>query len=209
LVLLPVFVKLEDNKMQTLLVEYNVISYDVSLLTEASDISRPLILKDVVLQRADHKNQNGRIYPKDILAREAMTYKKNFVSQRRALGELDHPESAVVNLKNVCCNVTDMWFEGDDVKGNIEILSTPSGNIVRELIKNNIRLGVSSRGMGSVKPIGESTVEVGEDFNLICFDIVSNPSTYGAFINESKGSQIITPYSRIDTLIYDFLGELK
>jgi hypothetical protein len=195
--------------MQTLLVEYNVISYDSSLLTEASDISKPLMLKDVILQRADHKNQNGRVYPKEILAREAMAYKQNFVSQRRALGELDHPESPVVNLKNVCCNVTDMWFEGDDVKGNIEILSTPSGNIVRELIKNNIRLGVSSRGMGSVKQIGESTVEVGEDFNLICFDIVSNPSTYGAFINENKGSQIITPYSRIDTLIYDFLGELK
>jgi hypothetical protein len=167
------------------------------------------MLKDVLLQRAEMKNQNGRVYPKEILAREAMVYKNNFVTQRRALGELDHPESPVVNLKNVCCNVTELWFEGDDVKGNIEILSTPSGNIVRELIKNNIRLGVSSRGMGSVKPIGENTVEVGDDFSLICFDIVSNPSTHGAFINENKGDQIITPYSRIDTLIYDFLGELK
>jgi hypothetical protein len=195
--------------MQTLLVEYNVISYDNGLLLEAADISKPLVLKDVVLQRADHKNQNGRVYPKEILAREAMTYKNNFVSQRRALGELDHPESPVVNLKNVCCNVTDLWFEGTDVVGNIEILSTPSGNIVRELIKNNIRLGVSSRGMGSVKSIGENTVEVGDDFALICFDIVSNPSTHGAFINENTGGKIITPYSRIDTLIYDFLGELK
>jgi hypothetical protein len=195
--------------MQTLLVEYNVISYDVGLLNEASDISKPLVLKDVILQRADFKNQNGRVYPKEILAREAVTYKNNFVSQRRALGELDHPESPVVNLKNVCCNVTDLWFEGADVKGNIEILSTPSGNIVRELIKNNIRLGVSSRGMGSVKQIGENSVEVQEDFSLICFDIVSNPSTHGAFINENTQNQIITPYSRIDTLIYDFLGELK
>ena len=108
--------------MQTLLVEYNVISYDNGLLMEAADTSKPLILKDVVLQRADHKNQNGRVYPKEILAREAMTYKNNFVSQRRALGELDHPESPVVNLKNVCCNVTDLWFEGQDVVGNIEIL---------------------------------------------------------------------------------------
>jgi len=168
-----------------------------------------LILKDVILQRAEIKNQNGRIYPKEILAREAAAYKNNFVAQRRALGELDHPESAVVNLKNVCCNVTEMWFEGHDVKGNMEILSTPSGNIVRELIKNNIRLGVSSRGMGSVKQIGENEVEVQDDFNLICFDIVSNPSTHGAFINENTGGQIITPYSRIDSLIYDFLGELK
>lgn len=195
--------------MQTLLVEYNVISYGNGLLQEAADVSKPLVLKDVVLQRADFKNQNGRVYPKDILAREAATYKQNFVTQRRALGELDHPESPVVNLKNVCCNVTDLWFEGTDVKGNIEILSTPSGNIVRELIKNNIRLGVSSRGLGSVKQIGENSVEVQEDFSLICFDIVSNPSTHGAFINENKASSIITPYSRIDTLIYDFLGELK
>lgn len=195
--------------MQSLLVEYNVISYDTSLLTEAADISKPLVLRDVVLQRAEVKNQNGRVYPKGILAREAAAYKTNFVSQRRALGELDHPESPVVNLKNVCCNVTELWFEGDDVKGNMEILSTPSGNIVRELIKNNIRLGVSSRGLGSVKQVGENTVEVQDDFNLICFDIVSNPSTHGAFINENTGGQIITPYSRIDSLIYDFLGELK
>jgi hypothetical protein len=181
----------------------------MSLLTEAADVTKPLILKDVILQRAEIKNQNGRIYPKEILAREAAAYKNNFVTQRRALGELDHPESAVVNLKNVCCNVTEMWFEGHDVKGNMEILSTPSGNIVRELIKNNIRLGVSSRGMGSVKQIGENEVEVQDDFNLICFDIVSNPSTHGAFINENTGGQIITPYSRIDSLIYDFLSELK
>lgn len=195
--------------MQTLLVEYNVINYGNGLLQEAADISKPLVLKDVVLQRADFKNQNGRVYPKDILAREAAAYKQNFVTQRRALGELDHPESPVVNLKNVCCNVTDLWFEGTDVKGNIEVLSTPSGNIVRELIKNNIRLGVSSRGLGSVKQIGENSVEVQEDFSLICFDIVSNPSTHGAFINENTETVIVTPYSRIDTLIYDFLGELK
>lgn len=195
--------------MQSLLVEYNVITYDKALLSEAADITKPLILRDVVLQRAEIKNQNGRIYPKEILAREAAAFKNNFVAQRRAVGELDHPESPVVNLKNVCCNITELWFEGDDVKGNMEILSTPSGNIVRELIKNNIRLGVSSRGMGSVKQIGENAVEVQDDFNLICFDIVSNPSTHGAFINENTGGQIITPYSRIDSLIYDFLGELK
>ncbi len=167
------------------------------------------MLKNVLLQRAEAKNQNGRIYPREVLQREAGLYKENFVVQRRALGELDHPESPVVNLKNVCCNVTELWFEGQDVRGNIEILSTPSGNIVRELIKNNIRLGVSSRGMGSVSPIGENTVEVGDDFALICFDIVSNPSTHGAFINESKKAQIVTQYSRIDSLVYDFLSEVK
>lgn len=199
--------KSEESNMKNLLVEYNVIEYGAELLAEAADATKPLVLKNVLLQRAEAKNQNGRVYPHSILVREATTYKNNFVTERRALGELDHPESPVVNLKNVCCNVTDLWFDNKDVRGNIEILSTPSGNIVRELIKNGIRLGVSSRGMGSVRPLGENTVEVQDDFNLICFDIVSNPSTQGAFINEQK--QIITPYSRIDSLIYDFLTEVK
>jgi hypothetical protein len=193
--------------MKNLLVEYNVIEYGKELLAEAADVSKPLMLRNVLLQRAEKKNQNGRVYPQEILMREAGIYKENFVSQRRALGELDHPESPVVNLKNVCCNVTDLWFDGHDVRGNIEILSTPSGNIVRELIKNNIRLGVSSRGMGSVRQMGEGTVEVQDDFSLVCFDIVSNPSTHGAFINESK--HIVSPYSRIDSLIYEFLSEVK
>lgn len=195
--------------MKSLLVEYNVIEYGRDLLAEAADVSKPLVLKNVLLQRADAKNQNGRVYPKDVLMREASTYKQNFVIQRRALGELDHPESPVVNLKNVCCNVTDIWFEGEDVRGNIEVLSTPSGNIVRELIKNNIRLGVSSRGMGSVRPIGEGTVEVQDDFSLVCFDIVSNPSTHGAFLNESKKALESNQYSRIDSLVYDLLSEIK
>lgn len=195
--------------MKNLLVEYNVIQYNQQLISEAADVSRPLMLKNVVLQRANAKNQNGRIYPIEILQREASAYKNNFVAERRAVGELDHPESPVVNLKNVCCNVTDLWFNGEDVVGNIEILSTPSGNIVRELIKNNIRLGVSSRGMGSVERVNESTVQVKDDFSLICFDIVSNPSTHGAFINEQAEQKIMTPLSRIDSLVYDFLGELK
>lgn len=117
--------------------------------------------------------------------------------------------SPVVNLKNVCCNVTDLWFDGPAVMGNIEILSTPAGNIVRELIRNNIRLGISSRGLGSVRPIGENTVEVQPDFSLVCFDIVSNPSTMGAFINEQKETKIISPYTKIDSLIYEFLTEVK
>lgn len=195
--------------MKSLLVEYNVIEYGNDLLEEAANVSKPLVLKNVLLQRAEAKNQNGRVYPKEILLREAETYKKNFVAQRRALGELDHPESPIVNLRNVCCNVMDLWFEGEDVRGNIEVLSTPSGNIVRELIKNNIRLGVSSRGMGSVRPIGEGTVEVQDDFSLVCFDIVSNPSTHGAFLTESKKALAINPYSRVDALVYELLSEIK
>ena len=192
-----------------LLCDYTELHYDRNLLTEAMDGSKPFILKNVVLQRANAKNQNGRVYPKEVLMREALTYKQNFVTQRRAVGELDHPESPVVNLKNVCCNVIGLWTDGDDVRGDIEILTTPTGNIVRELIKNNIRLGVSSRGMGSVRQMGENTVEVQEDFSLICFDIVSNPSTIGAFINENTAPQIITPYDMIDKLVHDFLSEVK
>lgn len=193
-----------------LLCDYTELHYDRNLLTEAMDGSKPFVLKNVVLQRANAKNQNGRVYPKEVLMREALTYKQNFVSQRRAVGELDHPESPVVNLKNVCCNVIGLWTEGDDVRGDIEILTTPTGNIVRELIKNNIRLGVSSRGMGSVRQMGENTVEVQEDFSLICFDIVSNPSTIGAFINENVQQQTVAGnYDTIDKLIHDFLSELK
>lgn len=195
--------------MSRLLCEYTELHYNKEILTEALDGHKPLVLRDVVLQRANAKNQNGRVYPKEILMREAKVYKDNFVVQRRALGELDHPESPVVNLKNVCCNVTDLWTEGDDVKGNIEILTTPMGSIVRDLIRNNIKIGVSSRGMGSVKQIGEGTVEVSDDFSLICFDIVSNPSTIGAFITENTTPSIVTPYDNIDKLIYDFLSEVK
>lgn len=195
--------------MKSLLVEYNVIEYSKGLLSEAADVTKPLVLKNVLLQRADAKNQNGRVYPREILMREANTYKQKFVAQRMALGELDHPESPIVNLKNACCNVTELWFDGDDVLGNIEVLSTPSGNIVRELIKNNIRLGVSSRGMGSVRQMAEGTVEVQEDFSLVCFDIVSNPSTHGAFLNESSKALEMNPYSRVDALVYDLLSEIK
>jgi len=192
-----------------LLCEYTELHYNKELLTEALDSNKPLILRNVVLQRANAKNQNGRVYPKEILMREASVYKQNFVNQRRALGELDHPESPVVNLKNVCCNIVELWTEGDDVRGNIEILTTPTGNIVRELIRNNIKLGVSSRGMGSVKQMSENTVEVQEDFSLICFDVVSNPSTFGAFINENIQSQAINEYDNINKLIHDFLSEIK
>jgi hypothetical protein len=194
-----------------LLCEYTELQYDRAILTEALDASKPLVLKNVVLQRANAKNQNGRVYPKEVLMREAAQYKKNFVDSRRALGELDHPESPVVNLKNVCCNVVNLWTDNDDVRGDIEILTTPTGNIVRELIRNNIKLGVSSRGMGSVRQMDENTVEVQEDFSLVCFDIVSNPSTIGAYITENTAVTARTNprVDNINKLIHDFLSEVK
>jgi hypothetical protein len=194
--------------MSQLLVEQNLLYYDNELIKEAHNSSKPLVLRHVTLQQANSKNQNGRIYPRRILTKEVVRYQKEFVEQNRALGELDHPESPIVNLRNVCANVTKINMNGDSVVGDMQILSTPAGNIVRELVKNNIRLGVSSRGVGSVKNVNEDTLEVQEDYSLICFDVVSNPSTPGAFINESLDPipQLVV---NIDSLIYDFLAEIK
>jgi hypothetical protein len=171
-----------------------------------------LIVKGV-LQRANAKNHNGRIYPKETLMREAQKYEKTFITERRALGELDHPDSSVVNLNNVSHNVLDMEFKGDDLVGTVEVLSTPSGNILKELFKSGIKLGISSRGMGSVKEVmreGENTLEVQPDFELIAFDFVSNPSTHGAFlspVNESV-SKTNNKFSKIDSIIHNIIKEI-
>ena len=164
-----------------------------------------------VLQRAGAKNQNGRIYPKNILARECIRYEKEYIGQNRALGELDHPESAVVNLNNVSHNVLKIWWDGDNLNGAIQVLDTPSGNILKSLFKSGITLGISSRGLGSVKELyKESAVEVQEDFELICWDFVSNPSTTGAFMrpmNESnnKNNKIINKYGKVNDIITSIL----
>ncbi len=170
-----------------------------------------LIVKGV-LQRAEAKNQNGRIYPREILTREAKKYTQVQIKERRALGELDHPDSSVVNLNNVSHNVREMHWDGDDLKGTVEVLSTPAGNILKELFKNDIRLGISSRGLGSVEPVNESpnTVAVQDDFELIAFDFVSNPSTHGAFlnpVNESTGQSNHTPkYNKVNKIVNDIIA---
>ena len=164
-----------------------------------------LVVKGV-LQRAASKNQNGRIYPREVLVREAKKYEDVNVKERRALGELDHPESSVVNLNNASHNVLEMHWDGDDLLGTVEVLSTPAGNILKELFKSGIKLGISSRGLGSVETIKEDndgqTVQVQPDFELIAFDFVSNPSTHGAFmrpVNESV--QKNTPQSNIEGIL--------
>jgi hypothetical protein len=173
--------------------------------------TRNLIVEGVV-QRANAKNENGRVYPAEILRREVEKYMEGPIAQNRALGELDHPESSVINLKNVCHNIQKLWWDGDDLFGRIEVLDTPSGNILKNLFLNNITVGISSRGMGSVKPLSENTVEVQDDFDLVCWDFVSTPSTHGAYmkpingLNESKqynGSY--DKYSRINSLVTDII----
>ena len=164
-----------------------------------------LIVKGV-LQRAESKNQNGRVYPREVLLREVGKYLENQVTERRALGELDHPESSVVNLNNASHNVVEMHWDGDDLLGTVEVLSTPAGNILKELFKSGIKLGISSRGLGSVEPMkeaeGEDTVEVQPDFELIAFDFVSNPSTHGAFMRPvNEGVEKQKPETKIESII--------
>ena len=152
-----------------------------------------LVVKGI-LQRAESKNQNGRVYPREVLMKEVQKYSETQVTERRALGELDHPDSSVVNLNNASHNVLEMHWDNDDLLGTVEVLSTPAGNILKELFRSGIKLGISSRGLGSVEPVNEAegedgTVEVQDDFELIAFDFVSNPSTHGAFLsptNEGK-----------------------
>ncbi len=164
-----------------------------------------------ILQRSGAKNQNGRVYPKNILMRECQRYQKEYIDQNRALGELDHPESSVVNLNNVSHNVLKIWWEGDDLKGVVQVLDTPSGKILKSLFKAGITLGISSRGLGSVKELrNENVVEVQDDFELICWDFVSNPSTQGAFMamNESTQSKtLINKYKKVNDIITSILCE--
>ena len=165
-----------------------------------------LIVKGV-LQRAESKNQNGRVYPREVLMKETTKYLEEQVSERRALGELDHPDSSVVNLNNASHNVIEMHWKGDDLLGTVEVLSTPSGNILKELFKSGIKLGISSRGLGSVEPVNEKsgedgTVEVQPDFELIAFDFVSNPSTHGAFMRPvNEGVEKQEPENKIESII--------
>ena len=175
-----------------ILVDYIPFEVTPQQINEAMSKNNGRLVVKGVLQRAEAKNQNGRVYPREILEREAKKYTKEFIGQRRAMGELDHPESSVVNLQNVSHNVKEMHFEGDNLVGTVEILTTPSGNILKELFKNGIKLGISSRGLGSVEMVqeanGDQVSKVGDDFELIAFDFVSNPSTHGAFLHPMNES---------------------
>ena len=190
-----------------LLVDYIPFEVTPQQINESLAKNGKLIVAGV-LQRADSKNQNGRVYPHETLMREAENYAKVQVKERRALGELDHPDSSVVNLNNVSHNVLEMHWSGKDLVGTVEVLGTPAGNILKELFKSGIKLGISSRGLGSVEEITEAegdgytdttpsddgnepTVAVQPDFELIAFDFVSNPSTQGAFMSPGKMNESV------------------
>tara|TARA_Y100000310_G_scaffold74257_1_gene70390 strand:+ start:14209 stop:14817 length:609 start_codon:yes stop_codon:yes gene_type:complete len=160
-----------------------------------------------VMQRCDEKNGNGRVYPGPILEREVKKY-MNVVKESRACGELDHPEDSVVNLKNASHMVKSLWWEGKDLMGKVKVLSTPSGKILEALINDGITLGISSRGLGSVQESREGTI-VEDDFQLICFDIVSEPSTQGAFMmmNEVQLKSSGKRGDHIEELLHNIIGD--
>ena len=194
-----------------LLTEHIPFTVDKKIIEESISSNKPLVVTGVI-QRAEAKNQNGRIYPKEILEREIEKYIEGPVKERRALGELDHPESSVINLQNASHNITKVYWNGDEVMGEVEILSTPSGNILKELFRNGITVGISSRGMGSVKDnMSEGTVEVQDDFELLCFDFVSTPSTHGAYmtpvgraLQEGKTPET-NQYIKVNNIIRDII----
>ena len=203
--------------MKQLIVDYIPIEITPQQITESMSTNDGKLVVKGVLQRAEAKNQNGRVYPKELLMREAKKYTENFIQQKRALGELDHPDSSVVNLQNASHNVMEMHFNGNDLVGTVEVLGTPSGNILKELFKSGIKLGISSRGLGSVENIGEGAQEVQPDFELIAFDFVSNPSTHGAFLSPMNESVDKTQqyeqrpdcgiWCRTEQLIHDIITE--
>src|SRR6056300_177496 len=178
-----------------------------SVLKESKD--RPGVYEvEGVMQRAVAENQNGRVYSKAILEREASKYTKEFVERGNAFGELDHPETPVVSLKNASHVVKKLYWKGNDLMGRVELLNTPAGNIVKEIIKAGHTIGISSRGTGSVEQTNEGKLEVQPDFELVCWDFVSNPSTHGAFMNPvalQEAKSKVNKFDKVNNIINDIL----
>ena len=178
-----------------------------SILRESK--SKPGVFEvEGIMQRATSENQNGRVYAKPILERETKRYMEEFVKNGNAFGELDHPDKPVVELKNASHVVKDLYWKGDDLMGRVELLNTPAGNIVKEIIKAGHTIGISSRGTGSVQQTNEGHLEVQDDFELVCWDFVSNPSTHGAFMNPvalQEGKVKLSKFHNLDTIINDIL----
>lgn len=196
--------------MSNLLMSYELLDYNSDMIKESKEKFGKVRLKGI-MQKADTLNQNGRVYPRDILEREVRNYQK-FIIENRALGEADHPESSVVNIKNVSHIVKECYMDDRGVVyGTIELLDTPSGKIIQSLIEAGVKLGISSRGIGSTKKQGEHVI-VQEDFQLICFDMVTEPSTTQAFmlpegrrLIQSSTQQVLTRSDKIDRVMNDII----
>lgn len=197
-----------------LLNSYEVFDYTPDMIKESREQHGGKVVMKGILQKADTLNQNGRIYPMAVLEREIRNYQK-FIAENRALGELDHPDSSVVNLKNVSHVIKEAYLEKGVVYGTVELLDTPSGKILQSLVESGVKLGISSRGVGSVKKQGDYHI-VQDDFQLICWDYVSEPSTPGAFmlpegrtINSNELRSIFNKSDRIDRIVNDILMSKK
>ena len=189
-----------------LLIETHTVNISPSQLNENVNKENGNLLVEGILATAEVKNGNGRYYSKELWERELAKY-KDLIKERRSCGELDHPESSVINLKNVSHLIREFKWDGDNVLGIIEILPTPSGNIVKELIKNGVTVGVSSRGMGSLEQNG-SVMEVQDDFELLCWDFVSTPSNPGSFMHEviKEGKEtLIYDYNKVNQIVREIL----
>ena len=198
--------------MSNILIETNLFQPTKGLISEGKTSSRGLPLVEGILATAEVKNGNGRYYPKALWKREIDKYMSS-VRENRALGELDHPDDSVINLKNASHLVTSIWMDGDTVMGKVKVLDTPSGQVLKSLVESGVKLGISSRGMGSVENRNGQTV-VQDDFQLICFDFVSEPSTPEAFmVKEGKEytNQVFTKADRINRLLNEVLkdGDLE
>ena len=189
-----------------LLIETHTVKISSSQLTENVSKESGNLLVEGILATAEVKNGNGRYYSKDLWDREMDKYNE-LIEQRRSMGELDHPESTVINLKNVSHLISEYWWDGDNVMGKIEILPTPSGNILKELIKSGITVGVSSRGMGSLEENREGVLEVQDDFELLCWDFVSTPSNPGSYMHTlNEGKNVVTyDYTNVNKVIHEIL----
>jgi hypothetical protein len=204
-----------------LLIEYGVFTPTIRLNESSKSYEGNLIVEGK-LQACDKPNANRRVYPYNVLYPQVEKYIAGPIKENRALGELDHPESTVVELKNVSHNIKGLWWEGKDLYGRIEILPTPSGTILKKLFQSNITVGISSRALGTVSPLGEGLVQVEDDLDLICWDFVSQPSTYGAYmkpvvstsstntaatLKESVQLNIQTPnkYGKVNNIIRDLI----
>ncbi len=198
----------EDLKLLT---EWMPLKYSPDQINESKSSNNGKIFLKGPIQKSDTLNQNGRIYPRGILERELQNYQK-FIRENRALGECDHPDTSVVELKNVSHIIREAYMDGDVVYGTIELLDTPSGKILKSLVESGVTLGVSSRGVGSTRRQGDNDV-VQEDFQLICFDMVSEPSTPGAFmmtegkkVTRRELNETFTKTDRIDRIFNEILG---
>ena len=192
--------------MKQLLIEHMPFKVDKLLVEQSIKENKPLRVGGII-QRAGVKNHNGRIYEQEILEREIKKYIDGPVREKRALGELDHPESSVINLNNVSHNIVEVTMKGNDVHGVVEILTTPAGNILKELFRCGVTVGISSRGMGSVEENSDGVLMVQEDFDLLCFDMVSTPSTPGAYMapmNEGVSTSTID-YTKVNNVIRDII----